>query len=70
MNENSISPHEADLRPNPVPERLTLTQQREMLEQALIDCEVKILELAEQRVRAMQRFVYLGLEFKVSKSES
>jgi len=63
MNENFVSVDIGSRRPNLASGKLTLAQQRQLLEQELFEYEMKILELAEQRVTAMQRFVYLCLEF-------
>jgi len=63
MYENFVSEDIASPRPKLASGKLTLAQQRLLLERELVDYELKMLELSEQRVTAMQRFVYLCLEF-------
>jgi hypothetical protein len=63
MNENFVSEDITSHRPHSGSGQLTLAQRRLLLERELVDYELKILELAEQRVTAMQRFVRLYLEF-------
>jgi hypothetical protein len=70
MHENFVSEDIAGHKPNLASGKLSLAQQRLLLEQELVDYELMILELAEQRVTAMQRFVYLCLEFTLVKGSA
>jgi hypothetical protein len=70
MNENFVREDVASPRPKLASGNLTLAQQRLLLEHELYEYEMKILELAEQRVTAMQRFVYLCLEFTLVQGHS